>query len=96
MKFRFMVVAVCALALQACATLGIETCGLGATRCKGNTVQVCKTGFGWSDSASCEDIASAAGGAWTCSAPKGACGEYHQCVPEKVEKKPEPQQKPAK
>jgi len=88
MKFRFMVVAVCALALQACATLGIETCGLGATRCKGNTVQVCKTGLGWTDSMSCDEVAAAEGGKWTCAAPKVVCQESFQCMPEKSEPAP--------
>jgi len=74
-------VVVCALALQGCATFGIETCGFGATRCRGSTLQVCKTGLGWSDAANCEDVGSAEGGTWTCGAPKGVCAELHQCMP---------------
>ena len=92
MRFRFIAVVVCAFALQGCALLGIETCGFGASRCKGNTVQVCKTGFGWTDSVSCDDVAAGEGGKWTCGSPKGVCNEAFQCLPvlEKSEPAPAP------
>ena len=73
MKLHYIAVVVCAFALQGCATFGIETCGLGSTRCKGNTVQICKTGLGWTDSAECNDVGAAEGGTWTCGTPKGVC-----------------------
>jgi len=92
MKLHFIAVVVCAFALQGCSLLGIETCGLGATRCHGDTVQTCKTGLGWTDSAECRDVAAAEGGAWTCGTPKGVCGDVHQCMPvlEKQEKSEPP------
>ena len=92
MKFHFIAVVVCAFALSACATFGIETCGLGSTRCKGNTVQICKTGLGWTDAAECNDVAAAEGGTWTCGSPKGVCGDVHQCMP--VLEKSEPSAPP--
>jgi hypothetical protein len=81
MRVHFIAVVVCAFALQGCSLLGIETCGMGSTRCHGNTVQTCKIGLGWTDSTSCEDLAAAEGGQWTCAAPKGVCSEVHQCMP---------------
>ena len=99
MKLHFIVVVVCAaVALQGCSLLGIETCGLGATRCHGNAVQVCKTGLGWSDAAECNDVGAAEGGTWTCGTPKGVCGEYHACIPvlEKSEPVPAPAPVPPK
>ena len=81
MKLHFIAVVVCAFALQGCSLLGIETCGLGATRCHGDTVQICKTGLGWTDSAECRDVAAAEGGSWACGSPKGVCGDVHQCMP---------------
>ena len=97
MRFHFIAVVVCAFALQGCSLLGIETCGLGASRCKGNTVQVCKTGLGWTDSISCDEVSAGEGGKWTCGAPKGVCQEAMQCLPvlEKSEKA-EPERKPDK
>jgi hypothetical protein len=97
MKLHFIAVAVCAsVALQGCAALGIETCGLGATRCRGDTVQICKTGLGWTDSAECRDVGAAEGGSWTCGTPKGVCGDVHQCMPvlERSEPAPAPKLSP--
>ncbi len=95
MKLHFIAVVVCAaVALQGCSLLGIETCGLGATRCHGDTVQTCKTGLGWTDSAECRDVAAAEGGAWTCGTPKGVCGDVHQCMPV-LEKSEPPAPKPS-
>ena len=85
MRFHFIAVVVCVCALSGCSLLGIETCGLGSTRCKSNVVQVCKTGLGWTDSMSCDEVAAAEGGKWTCAAPKGVCQESFQCMPEKSE-----------
>jgi len=92
MKLRFIAVVVCVFAvcaMSACAALGIEICGTGATRCRGNTVQVCKSGFSWSDAMSCDDLAKAEGGAWSCGALKGTCESSFQCVPKPPEKKKE-------
>jgi hypothetical protein len=97
MTFRLMVVAVCAsVLLQGCSLLGIETCGLGASRCKGNTVQVCKTGFSWTDSVSCDDVAAGEGGKWTCGSPKGTCQETFQCLPVVEKSEPAPAPKPVR
>ena len=87
MKFNFIAVAVCALAvtLSGCSLLGIETCSMGTTRCHGNAVQICKMGLGWSESISCDEVSAAEGGKWTCAAPKGVCQESFQCMPEKSE-----------
>jgi hypothetical protein len=84
MKSHFIAVVVCSFALVAlagCSLLGIETCGFGATRCKGNTVQVCRSGLGWSDSVNCDDVAAGEGGKWSCGSPKGVCQEAFQCLP---------------
>ena len=85
MRFHFIAVVVCAFALSGCSLLGIETCGLGSTRCKSNVVQVCKTGLGWSDSINCDEVSAGEGGKWTCGAPKGVCQESVMCMPEKSE-----------
>ena len=98
MRFHFIAVVVCAFALSGCSLLGIETCGLGSTRCKSNVVQVCKTGLGWTDSISCDEVSAGEGGKWTCGAPKGVCQESVMCMPEKSEsrEKAEPERKPDK
>ena len=87
LELRFIMVAVCLILLSGCAALGIEICGTGATRCRGNTVQVCKSGFGWSDAVNCENLATAESEAWSCGAPKGVCQDFHQCMPPEPEKK---------
>jgi len=92
MRFNFIAVIVCAFALSGCSLLGIETCGLGSTRCKSNVVQVCKTGLGWTDAASCDDVAAAEGGQWECAAPKGVCSEYHECMPVPAKSEPKSSQ----
>ena len=105
MKSNFIAVVVCVFALVALSgcsllgILGIDTCGLGTMRCHANTVQLCKTGLGWTDAAACDDIAAAEGGTWTCGSPKGVCSEYHTCmpVPEKTEQeKGDKKEKPDK
>ena len=93
MRFRFMVVAVCALALDACASMGIAGCMPGATRCQGNTVQVCKTGISWADATNCDDVAAGEGGDWSCGAPKGVCPLVFQCLPGRGEAAPKVEKK---
>jgi hypothetical protein len=93
MSWRFIAVAVCALALAACATVGLESCKPSSTRCEGNTVQVCKLGLTWSDAANCDDIAAVEGGEFVCRVPKGFWPKTHLCVPVRHDEAQKPEKK---
>jgi hypothetical protein len=72
-----LVVAVLAAGLAACPP-PIDGCTVGATRCAGESAQVCDSDQRWTEIMNCRDVAAQSGGRWT-------CGVYddggHACLP---------------
>jgi hypothetical protein len=72
-----LIIAVVAGALAACPP-PIDGCTVGATRCAGQSAQVCDSDQRWSEIMSCADVAAQSGGQWMC----GPFGDAdHTCLP---------------